>query len=250
MALSLSAALTGCAPEPDRGPLVLAASSLQGPLDRAAEAWAADGHARPVLSYAGTPALARQVEAGAPADLFVSADEAWMDELEEERLIASDSRAVLATNALALVAASGQPPLSPADRMSLAPLRVGGRIAMGDPDSVPAGRYAKAALTRLGLWSAVAPRIVPTENVRAALALVERGAVPLGLVYLSDARQSQRVTVVAQIPPTVTGNIFYPIARLTQSRHRDAEAFRLFLLDEEAQIILQDAGMGAPRMGG
>lgn len=229
------------------GPIVLAASSLQGPLDEAADAWARDGHARPVLSYAGTPALARQVEAGAPADLIVTADRQWMDELAGRGLVRADSRAVLATNELVVVDSrpGPVPVLAPGEAVRRA---LGGseRVAVADPDSVPAGRYAKAALERLQLWVTVRPRLVPTENVRAALALVQRGAVPLGIVYATDARQSTTVRVAGAFPPDSHPPILYPIALTTASTHAEADGFRRFLLGPAGQAILRRAGFRSP----
>ena len=243
MALAL---LASCGPRGE-GPLVLAAASLQGPLDRAADAWVAKGHARPALSYAGTPALARQVEAGAPADLFVSADTEWMDELAERGLVRADSRATLARNELVVIDRRSGPVPPPGSGVAIRMALDGTeRIAVADPDSVPAGRYAKAALERLGLWSRVRPRLVPTENVRAALALVERGAVPLGIVYATDARESATVGVAGAFPSGSHPPILYPIARTTTSTHPEADGFRRFLLGPDGQAILRRAGFRSP----
>ena len=243
--LMLAGLLVSCSrPEAATPPLVLAAASLQGALDEAADRWAAAGHPRPVLSYAGTPAIARQIEAGAPADLFVSADAEWMEELAARGLIRADSRAVMATNALVLVAGPGI--TAPASNDLGAVLNGNERVAIADPDSVPAGRYAKASLNALGLWGAVEPRLIPTENVRAALALVERGAVPLGIVYATDARASARVRVVSRIPARTHPPIVYPLALMTASRNADAEPFLQFLLDREGQAILARHGFGPP----
>jgi len=230
--------LPGAALAQARGPLVLAAASLQEAMTDAADAWAARRHARPVISFAASSALARQVEAGAPADLFVSADEDWMDYLAARSLIVPGSRATLLANRLVLVApAQSRLRLAIARGFPLARALGNGRLAMADPDAVPAGRYGKAALTRLGVWTSVRSRIASAENVRAALALVERGAAPLGIVYATDARASSRVRVVGTFPADSHPPITYPVARLRVSTHPEAEAFRRFLLSREGKAI-------------
>lgn len=222
-------------------PLVLAAASLQGSLDVAADAWARKGHPRPILSYAASSALARQVEAGAPADLFVSADEEWMDALQKRGLIAPRSRADVVGNDLVLVA-----PLASHARVTLRPgvgrMLAAGPLAMADPDSVPAGKYGKAALEKLGAWPPVAPHVVRAENVRAALALVERGAAPFGIVYATDAKASKAVRVVATFPAASHKPIVYPLARLKASTSIEGERFRRFLLSSEAKAIFARYG--------
>jgi molybdate transport system substrate-binding protein len=226
-----------------RAPLVLAAASLQESMSAAADAWARKGHARPVLSFAASSALARQVTAGAPADLFVSADEPWMDDVERRGLIVPGTRAPFLGNRLVLVTPRGNPGkvvLGP--RGNLVALLGDGRLAMADPDSVPAGKYGKAALEKLGLWNAVAPRVVRAENVRAALAFVERGAAQYGVVYLTDARASAKVRVAATFPDGSHPPIRYPLARLKASTSADAEPFRAFLLSREGKAIFARFG--------
>src|SRR5690606_18110241 len=142
----------------------------------------------------------RQIESGAPADIFISADEEWMDELERKGLIRAGSRKELLGNALVLIAPQGTGPVSLDNPNDFRAILGDGRLAMADPDAVPAGRYGKAALERLGLWNMVATRIAPAENVRAALALVERGQAPLGAVYATDALASGKVQTVARFP--------------------------------------------------
>jgi molybdate transport system substrate-binding protein len=228
------------APRAPRAPLVLAAASLQESMNAAADAWAKKGHARPVLSFAASSALARQVDAGAPADLFVSADEPWMDDVERRGLIVPGTRAPFLGNRLVLVAPSGD--VRPVTLARL-PMSLGnGRLAMADPDAVPAGKYGKAALEKLGLWNAVAPRVVRAENVRAALALVERRAAPFGIVYLTDARASLRVRIAATFPADSHPPIRYPLARLKASTSPDAEPFRRFLLSREGRAIFTRYG--------
>jgi len=226
-----------------RGPLVLAAASLQESMSAAADAWARLGHARPVLSYAASSALARQVVAGAAADLFVSADEPWMDDVQRRGLIAPGTRANLVGNRLVVVQPAGARPVI--GTVPLGRLMASGRVALADPGSVPAGRYAQASLTRLGLWNGVAPRVVRAENVRAALALVERGATEWGVVYATDARASRQVRAVRMLPANSHPPIRYPLARLKASTSPDAEGFRRFLLSATGKAIFARFGFTA-----
>lgn len=229
-----------------RGPVVLAAASLQEGLSEAADRWSALGHARPVLSFAGSSALARQIAAGAPADLFISADEEWMDYLAARKLLRPGSRTAFLSNRLVLIA--------PADSRLRLAIRRGfpiaralgtGRLAMADPAAVPAGKYGRAALTKLGVWPGVAGRIASAENVRAALALVERGEAPLGIVYATDAKASARVRIVGVFPTASHPPILYPMALLRTARNRDADAFRRFLLSPQGKAIFVRHGFAA-----
>ncbi|GAC1405438.1 MAG: molybdate ABC transporter substrate-binding protein [Novosphingobium sp.] len=235
------------------GPTVLAAASLQEALTEAADAFARQRHPRPVLAFAASSALARQVQAGAPADMFVSADEQWMDALAAKRLIVAASRRNLAGNTLVLVE-----PASARTRLvigrgfplarALGPESKGARLALADPAAVPAGIYAKAALTSLGVWPSVMGRIAAAENVRAALALVERGQAPLGVVYATEALASAIVLVVARFPAISHPRIAYPVALIAPINGRaanpEAEAFRRFLLGRDGQAILRRHGFG------
>jgi len=233
--------------EPTRqGPLVLAAASMQGALDEVATAWATEDNPPPVLSYAASSAIARQAMAGARADLLITADREWMDRVVDAGVVVADSRADLVANRVVLIAPRGSDVR--ADLVPGAPiarLLGDGRLAMADPDSVPAGRYARAALVELGLWPSLAPRIARAENVRAALALVERGAAPLGIVYATDAAQSRTVRVVATFDAALHPPIRYPVARL-KSGERDGAAFRDFLLGRQAQAIFARHGFARP----
>lgn len=227
----------------ERGPLVLAAASLQEGMDDAAGAWAARGQARPIISFAASSALARQVEAGARADLFVSADVEWMDHVAGKRLVRKGTRSPFLANRLVLVApAQSRVHLRIGRDFALARALGKGRLAMADPDAVPAGKYTKRALASLGVWPAVRARIARAENVRAALSLVERGAAPLGIVYATDARASRRVRVVDVFPASSHPPIVYSMAMLTTSTNRDAEAFRRFLLSREGKAIFARRG--------
>lgn len=221
-----------------RPPIVLAAASLQESMNAAADAWARRGHVRPTLSFAASSALARQAAAGAPADLFVSADEEWMDDLDRRGLLAGGSRVNLLGNRLVLIApVDSRVRVALRPGIDLRPALASGRLAMADPDAVPAGRYGKAALTRLRAWEGVAPSVVRAENVRAALALVERGAAPLGIVYATDAKASTKVRVVGVFPAASHPPITYPIARLKASRNVEGERFRRFLVSPAGRAI-------------
>lgn len=241
--LALLLAIPVAQAESGRVPLVLAAASLQESLTAAADAWSGKGYARPVLSFAASSALARQIKAGAPADLFLSADEDWMDDIARAGRIMNGTRADFAANRLVLIAPSASGlRLAMSRNMPIARALGKGRLAMADPDSVPAGKYGKAALGSLGVWTAVANRIARADNVRGALALVERGATPLGIVYATDARASRAVRVIGTFPATSHPPIRYPLARLTTSRNAEAEGFRRFLLSWEGKAILARYG--------
>ena len=236
------AGLTAAAPVP-RAPLVLAAASLQESMNAAADDWAARGHVRPVIAFAGSPALARQAEAGAPADLFVSADEDWMNYLAQRGLLVPGTRADLVANRLVLIVPASNPARIALGRGARLAAAVGsGRLAMADPDSVPAGRYGKAALVNIGAWNGVASSVVRAENVRAAMALVERGAAGFGVVYATDARASSRVRVAGMFPANSHPPIRYPVARLKTSTSPDAEPFRRFLLSRAGRAVFARFG--------
>ncbi|MES2754617.1 MAG: molybdate ABC transporter substrate-binding protein [Pseudomonadota bacterium] len=239
--LSLALALPARA-APDDPPLVLAAASLQESLTAAAEVWTRAGHKRPAISFAASSTLARQVAAGAPADLFFSADAEWMDDLARRGLLAAGTRSDVLGNRLVVVARAGTRAGRLNSRAAIARTLAAGPLAMADPDSVPAGKYGRAALTRLGAWSAVAPRVVRGENVRAALALIERGAAPYGIVYATDARASKAVRIVGTFPAASHPPIVYPLARLRASTSSQAEAFRRFLTSAAGKRVFAQYG--------
>lgn len=229
-----------------RGPLVLAAASLQESLNAAADAWAARHHERPVLSFGGSSALARQIEAGAPADIFVSADQDWMDALAQANAIVPASRATFLGNRLVLIApAANARPVAITRGLALATMLGNGRLAMADA-AVPAGKYGQQALTALGLWEAVGPKVARADNVRAALALVERGAAPYGIVYATDAFASKAVKIVGVFPERSHPPITYPIARLKSApQAAAAEQFRRFLISSAGKAIFRRYGFVA-----
>jgi molybdate transport system substrate-binding protein len=199
---------------------VYAAASLKDALD---ELLKAQGSTRAV--YASSATLARQIENGAPADVFIAADHDWMDYLEGKRRLRPGSRVNWLSNRLVLIApADSVVRLALAPKFALAPALGAGRLAIADPASVPAGKYGKAALESLGVWSAVAHKLAPSENVRAALLLVVRGETPLGIVYASDAQVEPKVRVVGEFPPNTHPPIVYPAALLAASRAPRAQA--------------------------
>ncbi len=191
---------------------VFAAASLKTALDQIAADWQRQTGNRAVISYAGSSQLARQIEQGAPADLFISADEGWMDAAEKAGMIVPASRRDLLGNSLVLVAPKGTKPVAIKKGFDLAGVLGPGRLAMALVDSVPAGIYGQAALTSLGVWAAVQPKVAQADNVRAALALVATGEAPYGIVYATDARAEPRVTVVGTFPQDSHPPIIYPAA--------------------------------------
>jgi len=242
LALSVSAAHAA-----DRVLTVFAAASLTNVLQEIGDAYTAETK-RPVrFSFAASSALARQIESGAPADLFMSADQDWMDYLETRRLIRPQTRSNVVTNTLVLVApgdSSIQLKIAPGFALAAA-LGKTGRIATGDPASVPVGKYAQVALTRLGVWASVQDRLVPADNVRTALNFVARGEVPLGIVYASDAKSEPRVRVVEVFPASSHEPITYPVAA-TVSAGTDASDFLAWLQGPRAREIFDKAGFGRP----
>lgn len=243
-ALALAAALPVSTARAQARPLVVfAAASLKEALDEATGAYAAaSGAARPVLSYAGSNQLARQIEQGAPADVFLSADEDWMDYLSQRGLIRAGSRRSLVGNALALIGPAGAPRVEISRGLDLVGLLKGGRLATPDMSAVPAGRYAKTALESLGLFEQVKARIAATENVRVALALVARGEAPLGIVYATDAAAEPKVAIIGVFPPGAHPPIAYPGAITAAATHPEAGAFLDFLASEAAARIFVARG--------
>src|SRR5262245_21204847 len=180
---------------------VFAAASLKDALDENAKVYQARAKDKIVVSYAASPALAKQIESGAPADLFISADLDWMDYLEQRRLIKPETRYNLLRNRLVLVApADSKVSVDIAPGFPLAKILGNNRLAMANPDAVPAGKYGKASLEALGVWQDVQPKVAAAENVRAALLLVSRGEAPLGIVYKTDAAADRKVRVVGMFP--------------------------------------------------
>lgn len=242
VAIALLCASSAPAAQTTSDLLVFAASSLQTALDELAPAIQQNTGVRVRVSYAATSTLARQIENGAPAGLFISADLDWMDYLAERRLIASQSRVNLLGNSLVLIApASSTRALKIAPGFALAAALGNGRLAIANPDIVPAGKYAKSALTSLGVWNAVSQKLAPAENVRAALLLVSRGEAPLGIVYKTDAIADRGVRIVDTFPATSHPAIVYPAALVAPATPA-AERVLAFLRTPVAASVFRRAG--------
>jgi molybdate transport system substrate-binding protein len=227
--------------------LVFAAASLGGALDRVAQGWQAETGHRVTVSYAGSSALARQIQAGAPADIFISASADWMDTLAASGDLRADTRRDVLGNQLVLVAHGRDVPgVDIASGMDLSGLLQGGMLAMAMVDAVPAGVYGKQALTNLGLWAAVEPSVAQAENVRAALVLVAQGEAPLGIVYATDAAAGDNVTVIGTFPDGSHEPITYPAAISATSESPQAQAFLDYLTGPEARAIWLAAGYSVP----
>jgi molybdate transport system substrate-binding protein len=222
---------------------VFAAASLTEVLGELGATYEAAGHAAPVFNFAASSVLARQIDQGANADLFISADEPWMDYLAERGLIEAGTRVSFLSNKLVLIAPRTAPLyLRIAYGFDLHRALNGDKLAMADPDSVPAGRYGRAALQNLGVWASVAGDVVRAENVRAALRFVELGEAGAGVVYLTDARASDRVTVVGEFPAASHPHISYPMAVVRGGRTREAASFEAFLQTPQADAVFSRAG--------
>ncbi|HHZ6801169.1 TPA: molybdate ABC transporter substrate-binding protein [Morganella morganii] len=223
---------------------VFAAASLTNAVDEISAKYKQEKKGEVVASYASSSTLARQIENGAPADIFISADQKWMDYAQEKNLIINDTRKTLLGNELVLIAAKD----SKIDKVDInkqtdwVKLLDGGRLAVGDPDHVPVGIYAQEALESLGAWKVVDPMLARTNNVRSGMALVERGEAPLGIVYGSDAVASDKVKVVGIFPADTHKPVEYPIAILKDRNNADVKGFYDYLQTPEAKEIFKRYG--------
>ena len=223
--------------------VVFAAASLKNALDEIAGAWNGDSGKTAVISYAASSALAKQIEEGAPADMFISADLAWIDDVAGKNLIKPETRSNLLGNRIVLVApADSDVTLAIVPGMDLAGALSGGKLAMGDPAAVPAGKYGRAALESLGVWDSVSGSVAAAENVRAALALVSLGEAPLGIVYQTDAAADPGVRVVGTFPEGSHPPIIYPVALIASSENPDAAAFLEYLRSDAAKAAFEKQG--------
>ena len=228
------------------GVLVFAAASLKTALDEIVPAFEDRTGHQVTVSYAASSVLARQIQQGAPADLFISANQDWMDQLQDMGLIAPDSRIDLLGNGLVLIGPSRKAPAQDLSAdFDLMTALDGGYLATALVDAVPAGVYAKAALQSLGLWDDVQEQVAQSDNVRAALALVASGAAPLGIVYRSDAQAEARVSVVAAIPGDLHPPIVYPAA-LTATANPAGRAFLEHLQSTPSQGVFAAQGFSLP----
>jgi len=246
-ALSLAAALwLGSMPQAQAqsGDLVVfAAASLKNALDAINSRWQQQTGKKATISYGASSALAKQLEQAAPAQVFISADLDWMDYVANKNLIKPETRANLLGNRIVLIA-----PKDKAEPVDIKPgfdlariLGNDGRLAMANVDAVPAGKYGRAALEKLGVWASVANRIAQAENVRAALLLVSRGETPAGIVYQTDAAADPNVKIIGTFPETSHPPIIYPVA-LTTSATPDALAFLNYLRSNEAKPLFEAQG--------
>jgi molybdate transport system substrate-binding protein len=223
--------------------VVFAAASLKNALDEIAADWTkGTGKPAPRISYAGSSALAKQIEQGAPADLFLSADLDWMDYLAGKNLIKPDTRVNLLSNKIVLIAPKDSKVTAAITAADLTKALNGGRLAMANVEAVPAGKYGKAALEKLGAWNAVKDRVAQAENVRAALLLVARGEAPLGIVYGTDAAAEPNVRVVKEFPADSHPPIIYPAAQTRDSANADAKPFLDHLRSAKARISFEKQG--------
>ena len=229
----------------DTRPLtVFAAASLKNALDDVAASWVAGGHAKPAISYAASGPLAKQIEAGAPADIFISADLAWMDYAEGKSLIDKASRFTLLGNDLVLIV-----PKASTATFKIAPnapladlVGADGRLAVGEPKSVPAGKYAQDALQKLGIWDSVKGKLAYAESVRAALQLVARGEAPAGIVYKTDAFADPGVKILDTFPEDSHAPVVYPAALVSGASNPDGAGFLAYLKGPEAKAVFEKQG--------
>lgn len=227
---------------------VFAASSLKTALDTVATDWQQKTGHTVAVSYAASPALAKQIIQGAPADIYISASPEWMNTLASAGLIVAQSRVDLLSNHLVLVGQAGTAKVNIGPGLDLAVLLGGGKLAMAMVDSVPAGQYGKASLQSLGLWELVQPQVAQSENVRAALALVAAGEAPLGIVYASDAVAEPRVSVLGTFPDDSHPTILYPAALIAPATPLAAD-FLQYLRQDAARAVFQAQGFILPPKG-
>jgi molybdate transport system substrate-binding protein len=223
--------------------VVFAAASLKNALDTINAEWQKETGKKAVISYAASSALAKQIEQGAPAQVFISADLDWMDYLAGKSLIKADTRSNLLGNRIVLI--------GPKDKAQAVEIKPGfdlarilgdGRLSMANVDSVPAGKYGKAALEKLGVWASVSGKIAQAENVRAALLLVSRGETPVGIVYQTDAAADSNVKIIGTFPEDTHPPIIYPIAITASATHPDAAAFLAYLKSTKAKPLFEAQG--------
>jgi molybdate transport system substrate-binding protein len=235
--MSMARAQTG-------GLVIFAAASLKNALDEIATDWSkATSKPMPKISYAASSVLAKQLEQAAPADLFISADLDWMDYVEKKDLIKKDTRVNLLANKIVLIAPrDSRATVDVKQGFDLAKVLAGGKLAMGNVDSVPAGKYGKAALEKLGAWDGVKDKVAQADNVRAALLLVARGEAALGIVYSTDAAAEPNVKIVGTFPEGSHPPIIYPAAVIKDAKSADAAPFLDYLKSTKARPSFEKQG--------
>lgn len=222
---------------------VFAAASLKNALDNVNAACEAEVGEKATISYAASSALAKQIESGAPADVFMSADLDWMKYLSDKDLVRKDTETELLGNRIVLIApADSSAATEIAPNFDLATLLGDGKLAMANVESVPAGKYGKAALEKLGVWSSVEGHVAQAENVRAALALVSTGEAPLGIVYQTDAAADAKVKIIGTFPEDTHPAIIYPIAQTASSKDEQTPAFLKCLQSDKAKALFEEQG--------
>jgi molybdate transport system substrate-binding protein len=227
---------------------VFAAASLKEAMDEQAKQFEAKTGDKVIVSYAGSNVLAKQIEAGAPADVFISADLDWMDYVEQHQLIAKDTRTNLLRNALVLIAPTASTSaLKIGPNFGLAAALGNDKLAMANPDSVPAGKYGKSALESLGVWGSVESHVARAENVRAALALVSRQEAPFGIVYKTDAMADKGVKVVDTFPANSYPPVVYPAALIATSKSASAKQLLEYLRSAPANALWEKYGFDIAR---
>ena len=223
--------------------VVFAAASLKNALDAVNAEWQKETGKKATVSYAASSALAKQIEQGAPAQIFISADLDWMDYVAKRNLIRPDTRSNLLGNRIVLV--------GPKDKAKAVDIKPGfdlakilgdGRLAMANIDTVPAGKYGKAALEKLGTWASVSNKIAQAENIRAALLLVSRGEAPAGIVYQTDAAADPAVAIIGRFPENTHPPIIYPIALTADAKNPDAAAFLAYIRSAKAKPLFEKEG--------
>ena len=243
--------IDGAARAQTAAPVVFAAASLKNALDDAAAGWVKAGHAAPKISYAASNVLAKQIEEGAPADLFFSADLDWMAYANKKGSIRPETVVNLLGNAIVLIAPKdAAAPIDIHPGFDLAAALGSGRLAMGNVDAVPAGKYGKAALQKLGAWDGVKDHVAQAESVRAALVLVSRGEAPLGIVYATDAAADANVTIVGAFPDDTHPPIIYPVALTKAATSPDAAPFIAYLRGPDAKAAFEKQGFTVLNRGG
>lgn len=248
MALSQPAVAEQPAADPSaaastKAPVVFAAASMKTALDAIAASFAAETGKTPTTSYAASPVLAKQIEQGAPADIFISADLQWMDYLDKAKLLKPGTRRNFLGNSLVLIApADSKAELKIAPGFDLAGAVGDGKLAVCTIASCPGGIYAKEALEKLGVFAAIEPKLAQADNIRNALALVARGEAPFGVVYLTDAKAEPKVRIVDTFPEGTHSPIIYPVAILAESKNPDAARLLAYLRSQAATKILSGQG--------
>lgn len=230
--------------------VVFAAASLKNALDAVNAQWQQETGKKVTISYAASSALAKQIEQGAPAQMFISADLDWMDYVAQKNLIKADTRSNLLRNRIVLIAPKDKAqPVEIKAGFDLSKIVGDGRLSMANAESVPAGKYGKAALEKLGAWEGVSSKIAQAENVRAALLMVSRGEAPAGIVYQTDAAADPNVKIIGTFPEDTHPPIIYPIALTAGANHADAAAFLAYVKSSKARPLFEAQGFSVVSQG-